>query len=228
MMMEDWEPFEQTQLIPIFFEKKKYYFFYGASERPYEAIKQFQEILFTKDIEELQNIKREFILSLKLQTDVLTLIVKDDEAQTRVDNMYVPTLKSINRYFNMFKIDVSNKDFLHNNKTEYQMGINNFNGLYTVIDGHFFILPPQCHIETLYQYAESFLYHEATTDVLIVINNAFLSRSKKLVIQFFGIRQILDMLIEPITKTDSAEYFDSIARVDADKILLFGSVKYFL
>ena len=24
-MMEDWEPFEQTQLIPIFFEKKRYY-----------------------------------------------------------------------------------------------------------------------------------------------------------------------------------------------------------
>ena len=36
IMMEDWEPFWQMKLIPLFFEKNKYYFFYGASERPYE------------------------------------------------------------------------------------------------------------------------------------------------------------------------------------------------
>lgn len=226
MMMEDWEPFDQTQLIPIFFEKKKYYFFYGASERPYEAIRQFQEILFTDNIEEVHDIKKEFLTSLHIQTNVLNLTIKDDEAQIKTDNMYVPASKNINSYFSFFKIDAPNKDFLHISNTEYEMGINNFNGLYTEIDGNFFVLPPQCHIETLYQYTESYLYRGSSSDILDAINHAYLHRSKRLVTQFFGIRQILDMLVDPITKADAAEYFDSIVRVDADKILLFKNITH--
>lgn len=225
-MMEDWEPFEQAQLIPIFFQKNKYYFFYGASERPYEAIRQFQEILFMNSIEKLNDIKKEFLTSLNIQTHVLNLIIKDDEAQIRTDKMYVPASKNINIYFNIFKIDMANKDFLHICDTEYEMGTNNFNGLYTEIDGNFFLVPPQCHIETLYQYAERYIYNVPTPDILTSINQSFLHRSKKMITQFFGIRQILDMLVEPITKIDFSVYFDSIVRVDADKILLFKIITH--
>ena len=155
-MMEDWEPFNQTQLIPIFFEKKRYYFYYGASERPYEAIRQFQEILFTKDIIELENTKKEFLVSLNIQTKILELITKDSESNIKTEQMYIPTLKSFNRYSDIFRIKTINKKYLHSAKTNYEMGINNFNGLYTEINNEFFILPPQCHIETLYQITEQY------------------------------------------------------------------------
>ena len=53
-MLEDWEPFNQQKLIPIFFERKRYYFFFGAIERPFEIIKHFQAILFTVESEKLK------------------------------------------------------------------------------------------------------------------------------------------------------------------------------
>jgi hypothetical protein len=225
IMMEDWEPFEQTQLIPIFFEKKRYYFYYGASERPYEAIRQFQEILFTKHIEELQEVKKEFLLSLVNQTKILELMSKDSEANIKTEQMYIPTLKSLNKYFNLFKIYTINKNYLHSFKYDYEMGMNNFNGLYTEIDNEYFILPPQCHIETLYQITESFIY-DGRPSILSHINDTFLNRSRKMITQFFDIRNMLDILVEPIMKSNAAEYFDSIVRIDADKILLFKNINH--
>lgn len=225
-MMEDWEPFEQTQLIPIFFEKKRYYFYYGASERPYEAIRQFQEILFTKNIVELEDTKKEFLVSLNIQTEILELITKDSEANIKTEQMYIPTLKNFNRYSDIFKINTINKKYLHNAKTDYEMGVNNFNGLYTEINNEFFILPPQCHIETLYQITEPYIYDNEASTILPKINNTFLNRSKKMITQFFGIRQMLDILLEPIMKSNAAQYFDSIVRVDADKIILFKNINH--
>lgn len=226
IMMEDWEPFEQTQLIPIFFENKKYNFYYGALERPYEAIKHFQQILFTEKIIELESTKIEFLLSLEIQTKVLALIIDDPEAKIKNNQMYVPTLKSTNRYFDIFKVNTINKDYLHNFKSKYEMGINNFNGIYTEINNEFFILPPQCHIETLYQITEPYLYSGDVSTLLPKINNTFLNRSKKMISQFFGIRQMLDILLEPIMKSNLAEYFNSIVRVDANKVLLFKNINH--
>lgn len=225
-MMEDWEPFNQTQLIPIFFEKKRYYFYYGASERPYEAIRQFQEILFTKDIIELENTKKEFLVSLNIQTKILELITKDSESNIKTEQMYIPTLKSFNRYSDIFRIKTINKKYLHSAKTNYEMGINNFNGLYTEINNEFFILPPQCHIETLYQITEQYIYNIKASAILPKINDIFLNRSKKMITKFFGIRQMLDILLDPIMKSNAAQYFDSIVRVDADKIILFKNINH--
>jgi len=225
IMMEDWKPFEQTQLIPIFFERKKYYFYYGASERHYESIRHFQEILFSKKIEGLEHIKREFLMSLNLQTKVLELIVKDSESDINIDEMYIPTIKGLNQYFNLFRSDNINENYLHSSQSDYEMGINNYCGLYTKIDDTFFILPPQSHIETLYEITESYIYDDQPT-IISQVNNTFLNRSKKMIIQFFDIRQVLDMLIEPIEKLDVAKYFDSIVRIDADKIILFKNIKH--
>lgn len=36
--LENWQPFEQSKLIPYFYNQKKYYFFYGDLERPYELL----------------------------------------------------------------------------------------------------------------------------------------------------------------------------------------------
>ncbi len=70
-MIEDWEPFNQLKLIPIFFKGEKFHFFYGSLERPYEFYKQLQEILFLKRIDELEDYKNEYINSLSFQTQIL-------------------------------------------------------------------------------------------------------------------------------------------------------------
>lgn len=44
--------------------------------------------------------------------------------------------------------------------------------------------------------------------------------------QFFDIRNILDQLYEPILKENAASFFDTIVRIDANKIILFKVLSY--
>ena len=48
-MVEDWKPFNQLKLIPYLLNRRKYYFFYGNLERPYEFVRQFEN-LFLIDV----------------------------------------------------------------------------------------------------------------------------------------------------------------------------------
>lgn len=116
IMMEDFQPFKQTNLIPLFLDGEKYYFFYGSLERPYEALKQFHEIVFSVNIEELNNIKSEFLFSLQRQTDILTNLSSDYEAQSETTSMYIPSLEFFNKYKSFFEVDSVNIKHLHNPK----------------------------------------------------------------------------------------------------------------
>ncbi|MBL0687352.1 MAG: hypothetical protein JJV94_05960 [Sulfurospirillum sp.] len=166
IMMEDFETFKQIKLIPLFLDGKKYHFFYGSIERPYEFLKQFNEIIFSIDVEELNNIKSEFLFSLQRQTDILTEITRDNEAQFETTSMYIPTFDFFYKYKLYFEVEKTNLNYLHNSQklpplTEvekmfdfgidsnisntnipkldieledsisfYEMGMNNFNGLF--------------------------------------------------------------------------------------------------
>ncbi len=224
--MEDWQPFNQTKLIPIFINKRKYYFFYGASERPYESIKQFQDILFTNEIKELSEIGKEFFFSLELQTIILQELVENPQSYITSDSMYIPIIEFYETFLPFLIVEAINTKYLHNSNSSYQMGINNFNGLYTEIEGTFFVVPPQFHIEALYQSTETLIYDKKPIETLPLINEGFALRCKMLIFRFFGIGQMLDGLIDPILKSNAAEYFDEIARVDANKIILFKLIPH--
>jgi len=116
VMMEDFEPFQQTKLIPLFLDGKKYYFFYGSLERPYEVLKQFYDIVFSVEIEELNNIKSDFLFSLQRQTDILIELTNDDEARLEATSMYIPTLEFFNKYKSFFEVQNIDKNYLHNSK----------------------------------------------------------------------------------------------------------------
>uniref|UniRef100_UPI0018678CAF hypothetical protein n=1 Tax=Aliarcobacter butzleri TaxID=28197 RepID=UPI0018678CAF len=51
-------------------------------------------------------------------------------------------------------------------------------------------------------------------------------KKKKIILQFFGIRNILKQLYDPILENDCANYFDITVRADADKIILCKFVKH--
>ncbi len=116
MMMEDFTPFNQLNLIPLLFNGKKYYFFYGSTERPYESLKQFYEIIFSVDIHELNEIKNEFLLTLQRQTDILIELIKDEESKVIVKSMYIPTLDFFDKYKVFFESNNLDKDYLHSSQ----------------------------------------------------------------------------------------------------------------
>jgi len=263
VMMEDFEPFSQLKLIPLFLDKDKYYFFYGSLERPYEALKQFHEIVFSVDIEELNEIKSEFLFSLKQQTDILTELTCDKEAQLETDSMYIPTLDFFNKYKLFFEVKKININYLHNShklppltKVEkmynfgidtntsntnisqldiddieledsisfYEMGINNFNGLYTEIDNQFFIIPFESHIETIYNLTAKIIY-DKKFQFLDIINYSMRQRMLKMLSYFFTPPHRLDGLMD-MSKNIHSKYFDTLAQIDADKVVLFKFIPH--
>ena len=224
MMMEDFESFNQTKLIPLILNGKKYYFFYGQAERPYESIKQFYEILFTSEIDELSDIKKEFLFSLEQQTKMLKILTEDKESEISSKVMYLPSMKFFKKYSSLFSIKKINKNYIHNSTSSYQMDINNFNGLYTKIDDKYYITPFETHIETLYSIAEKIIYSNDFYSI-DAINENMLLRLTKIIFQFFGYRQILLGLID-IFKDNTAGFFDVIARVDANKVILFKFIPH--
>ncbi|MGP2657856.1 hypothetical protein ACOJTA_12535 [Malaciobacter sp. WC5094] len=221
IVMEDWEPFSQMKLIPLFFEKNKYYFFYGASERPYEFLKHYQDILFTKDINNLKELKNEYLISLDFQTKILKSFSSDKEAKQEFTSMYVPSIKFFKKYSKFIELKSVNNNFLHNRESDFELGINNFNGLYTEIDNKYFFILPQCHIEIFYQISNKFLSIECDENCFEKLTITFQNRMKRMVAQFFDIRNIIEQLPEPILNKNTAEFFDTIVRVDANKIILF-------
>lgn len=224
VMMEDFTPFDQRKLIPIFLDGQKYYYFYGPSERPYEFIKQFHEILFDLDNEKTNEIKAEFILSLERQTKILTHLVKNRESCNQSSNIYIPTFKFFKWFKSFFTLESANDNFLHSPNGFYQMGINNFNGTYTKIGSEYFIVPFECHTEVFYGMSECLIY-DGDCSLFPALNEQMQIRLRKIIFQFFGYRQILLCLMD-IFKENMTGYFDVVVRIDADKILLFKFVPY--
>jgi hypothetical protein len=70
--VEDFTPVSQLKLIPYFFEKKKYYFFYGQLERMYESIRILEKIYIyeTEDYPELILIKELYKQILNYQHSI--------------------------------------------------------------------------------------------------------------------------------------------------------------
>jgi hypothetical protein len=260
VMMEDFEPFSQKKLIPLFLDGKKYYFFYGAMERPYEYIKQFYDIIFSVEIKEIENIKSEFLSSLKRQTDILTKLANDEEFKYETSQMYVPSLEFFNEYKSFFEMQNINEKYIHNpyqlpplSEIEkmydfgidkeidttnipkldidlddsiyfYEMGVNNFNGLYTNIKNEYFYLPFETHIETIYTLAENIIYSNQFQSSHILTDSMH-KRMMKMLSCFFTPPHRLDGIMD-MSNNIYSKYFDTLAQVDVDKVVLFKFVSH--
>jgi len=223
-IVEDWDSFSQIKLIPIFLDGEKYYFFYGEAERPYEVLKQFHEMLFTINISQLIDIKREFIFSLEAQTNILKNVVNDKESNIEFKLMYTPSIKYFKKFKPFFLLKKINTKYIHNSKTAYNIHINNFNGLYTQIEKKYFFLPFQNHMEVFYTLTENLIYSEKFHQ-LDILNENMVSRLTRIIFQFFDYRQILLGLID-ILKENRTEFFDVVSRVDTNKIILFKFIPH--
>jgi len=101
--LEDFHPFDQTQLIPYFYEGEEKFIFYGALERPYEFIEKF-EYLYIKSKYKLDNVREIFEESLNFQTALLKEIMAQDESFIKIPEIYIPTLEFVNLIWKYFRI----------------------------------------------------------------------------------------------------------------------------
>ena len=94
---EDFTPFSQLKLIPYFFNREKFFFFYGQLERPYEKLRILEKI-FIFDTEEEHSefnlIKDMFKQVLEYQTKLLIRMSKIKESNHKISSkIYIPSLK---------------------------------------------------------------------------------------------------------------------------------------
>jgi len=108
LYFEDYVPFSQLKLIPYFFERNKYYFFYGQSERPYELLRNLDKIFIseTNDFTELLLIKKIFLQVLKYQTSILKTLNNIEESRIELKNsIYIPSIDFFNQIKDLILIE---------------------------------------------------------------------------------------------------------------------------
>lgn len=246
LMFEDWQPFRQLKLIPYFFQNRKYYFFYGDLERPYEFLRQFDDLYLIDNDESIYRefalIKELFTRSLDFQSQIIEKLNQNDEAKIDSEHIYVPTQQFFNNISPLFKIDpyqvycleylsiIEPGVFKNIEENIFEKCVNYelFKSFYIrLAENNNFFLIPQLHLEILYNIANQIIKSSLNKEEIesLIFQN-FISRLWKKCLQFFTIRKILAKIIQKETNHNLLESVDIIARVDANKIFLFKAAGY--
>ena len=108
-IIEDFHPYSQLKLIPYFYNREKYYFFHGQTERTYELLRILEKIYILnidEDHPELSLIRELFIQMLKYQTTMLTKLVNIDESNVKQElGIYMPSLNFFNEMEDIVKVE---------------------------------------------------------------------------------------------------------------------------
>ncbi len=245
LMLEDWQPFSQLKLIPYFFDRKKYYFFYGQLERPHEFLQQFENIFFLTKYQEtygeLSQLKKLFVLSLQFQTNLIEKISTLEESKIEAQTIYVPSQAYFAEILPFFEIEPQ-KLYLFEGLLIIETGalqtteeeilskcldIELFKTFHVRLDGRSYFLIPQLHLEILYKIANKTILESTNKELLtLLIHKNFVSRVQKSCIRFFTIRNIIAEVLQAGTNNNLAVGADAIVRVDADKLLFFKVAKH--
>jgi hypothetical protein len=118
------------------------------------------------------------------------------------------------------QLDIDLDDSLYS----YEMGMNNFNGLYTHIHNEYFYLPFETHTETFYTIAGHIIYN-SQFQVFSTLNKSMHQRMMKLLSYFFSPPHRIDGLIDK-SKNIHSKYFDTLVTVDNNKVILFKFIPH--
>jgi hypothetical protein len=161
--VEDYQPFDQLKLIPYFFKKRKYCFFYGALERPYEFLGLFGSLYLANnngtDCNELSLLESLFVMSLEFQNHLLEKLSHNEEAKIGSEHVYVPTREFFDEVSPFFEIDSHHMDGLGGlSVIELLCATGNlFKTLFVHLSGCNYLLIPQIHLEVLFDIGNRFL-----------------------------------------------------------------------
>jgi len=243
LMVEDYTPFNQNKLIPLFINRKKYYFFYGLIENPYTRINVLSNII--NDLEEypfFEDYKKSFFNSLLFQTNILTQLIKDEESQKEIEDIYIPSQKYFDRHSTTlmsknsdikFHCELgclkSKKDTLINDcfnfRTPYL-----FQSVFAKINDKTFIILPHFHIEYFgYNFKSIINNQENYNNVWSEIGKQFKRRVDILCTKFFNINtKVFEIYANKNSKENLLIKYDiaSCFLVDQNKLLVFKTIKH--
>lgn len=200
--IEDFIPFSQLKLIPYFYEKEKYYFFYGHVERMFEQLR-ILEKLYLLDIDmkypELLLMRGLFKQVLKYQTGILNKLIQIEESREELKSqIYVPT----NAFFKEFEDilllssnEIIDSNFIlefSSNRSELKDKFKNivdgtfFNSLYLKFsDIKFCVALPSIQIEVLYKIFEIIIRKSTSKNLIEVPHNNLKKVLKNVIDTFF-------------------------------------------
>jgi len=230
---EDFVPFSQLKLIPYFFEREKYYFFYGQSERPYELLRNLDKIFMLElnDFTECLLLKEIFIQVLNYQTSILIKLSEIEESKIELKNgIYIPSLDFYNQINDLILIkeqEILDKRIIleigHSNKNL----IENFE---QIIYGKFFrnlyirfseneyaLILPELHIEILYDIYIKIIGESNNRDT---IENSIQNNVKKVIHN--ELSYLFDNINEEIISKDGKKFdnFDFIILIQQNLFII--------
>lgn len=165
--VEDFIPFDQMKLIPIYFAKEKFFFFQGAEERTYEMWKTIERCYVTNEnLNKKFRYKSFFLFSLRIQTKMLKLLQNLKESNKKANKIYIPSIEFYNSISSLFIINDENLLFsnFYYEFGEFAQNIEKSNFFSELKRGNYFsklvinnptnkkskfLLLPQTHVEIL-------------------------------------------------------------------------------
>jgi len=244
-MVEDYTPFNQNKLIPLFLNGNKYYFFYGLIENPYTRIKIISNIINDIDTTKhpfFDEYKRNFYDSLLFQTNILKNTVKDKESSKEQEELYVPSQNYFKRYSSLLTSN-ENSIKLHcklgclkskkksliedciNFRTPYL-----FHNVFAEINDKTFVILPYFHIEYFaFKLKEIINREDDYKDIWIDIQNQLQGRVQKISSKFFNRNsQVYAILANKQSSENLLEKYNiaSCFLIDQNKLLLFKTLNH--
>ncbi len=234
--LEDFNPFNQLDLIPFFWEQNCYYYFYGTYERPHEYLEIFSEIYCKTDFisEETERIRKYLKCSLDFQTLLLKKMLTNEESKQQSDKFFVPSESYYDDFSPCFIIEEKSKKYFTamvpfktissaNPETLMNsiMTSTFFDSLFVKSAKNDYMLWPSGHIEAVYRLSKNIVDKVPEQEILLTSKQRKLRR---ICSQFFTIKAI----IEGVHKNDASnmvEDFDVVAVVDGAKIILFRLIR---
>lgn len=235
--LEDFNPFNQLELIPFFWKQNKYYYFYGTYERPHEYLKAFSELYCKSDTtsKDFEYIRTNLKTSLEFQTLLLKKIVVNKESKQQSDNFFVPSESYYDSLSTYFIIQQKNKKLFKNmlpfkpiSSTNPEIIMNSivasnfYDSLYVKSKKHSYMLWPSGHIEALYKTSKAITDKVPEQDILLKSKQRKL---RKICSQFFTIKAIIAGVYTTTDKANMVKDFDVVSVVDGSKIILFKLIK---
>ncbi|MBC8487307.1 MAG: hypothetical protein H8D45_14855, partial [Bacteroidetes bacterium] len=245
LQVEDYDPFDQNKLIPLFINGNKYYFSYGLIENPYTRIKVLSNIIIDFDEEttnELIEFKQLFIHSLGIQTNILSETIKDKENKEISEEIYIPSQKYFDKYLKYFKTeDISIKSscqigcLKHKQKTLLENCMNFqipylFSSPFATFKSTNYIILPHFHIEYFGYKLKSIVNSQKDyKNLWKEIDLNLKKRLDKLCVNFFSINSRVYVIY---ANKDSDENLlvkyniSSCYLVDQNKLLFFNTLNH--
>ena len=233
--LEDFAPLPQMQKIPLFFNRKIKYFFYGSFEQPYLHWRGFIDLFYP--VLRLENNFLAFLIeqSLDMQTKLINSIEKYVDDCEVTQSIFVPPESFLEDISPLFKVEdiINNISFISCGelveKKQLYTNIINENFLrdkfYINTSSNYCYLFPFNHIDAITQAIQNEIFKQKNINILSDLNQAACDYLQRAVYQASHISDAIEYFIE-IPGTILTKEVDAIVELECNKFIIFKVTPY--